>query len=69
LLGANSVGASLPETRGERQEALPASTAGRKVVERCGERNGSYRHGLYTREAADFSFLVLMALLLRPGVA
>ena len=51
LLGPNPVGDALSETRGERQERcrLPGGAEGSGAP--CGERNGSYRHGLYTREA------------------
>jgi hypothetical protein len=51
LLGPNTVGDSLSETRGERQEALPPPRRREGSGAPCGERNGSYRHGLYTREA------------------
>jgi hypothetical protein len=51
MLGPNPVGHALSETRAKGKKRCRLHGSAEGSGEPRGERNGSYRHGLYTREA------------------
>ena len=51
LFGPDASRDALPESRVDGQEALPDARRGKGSGAPPGERNGNYRHGLFTREA------------------